>query len=99
MSKVYLDEIPTLHAAIKSFCEGLDLDPVGFGPENTVNGFRLMYEGSESGIHTLCVYYCTWSEHDVWGMERAKTLAETEIRFKKPHTLIRKLNSFVRKAA
>lgn len=36
MSKVYLDEIPELHSALKQFCEQLDLDEYGFGTDNDV---------------------------------------------------------------
>jgi len=61
-----------------------------------LHGFRFMYEGETNGIHTLCAYYCQWDEGDIYGINRAKTIKEIEITFKKTDRLIAKLNKFVK---
>jgi hypothetical protein len=65
--------------------------------ESTIvlHGFRLMYEGLESGVHTVCLYYSQWSEDDVYGINKATTLAEIEIRFKTVKSLMTKMQRFV----
>lgn len=62
-----------------------------------LHGFRLMYEGQSSGIHTMCVYYAQWSEYDCYGMSKADTIAEIEIKFKTAKTLMTKLEKFINK--
>lgn len=64
--------------------------------EDTIlfHGFRFMYEGEESGIHTLCAYYCQWYEDDYRGISYAPTIAKIEIRFKTVASLIKKLRVF-----
>jgi hypothetical protein len=61
------------------------------------HGLRIMYEGvDDRGIHTLCAYYCKWSEHDVYGIGRAKTIAEVEIRFRSTERMLAKLTKFAK---
>jgi hypothetical protein len=140
--KVYLDQLPELHTAIKEYLTGLDLDYWGSGCENWLNetecrrrdgfiphshnhggfdvyntsrsepdledesgdsdeiilhGFRVMYEGQENGIHTLCMYYCEFSEDGYFYFNNAPTLAEIEIRFKTTSGLLRQMKRFVNK--
>jgi len=62
-----------------------------------LHGFRLMYEGQENGIHTICVYYAQWDSGDYYGINRAPTIAEIEIRFKTVNGLFTKLKRFINK--
>jgi hypothetical protein len=63
-----------------------------------LHGFRFMYEGEKDGVHTLCGYYSQWSEYDVYGMHKASTLAEIEIRFRNTEQLIVELDKFINRA-
>jgi hypothetical protein len=141
-TKVYLDEIPELHKALREFCTNLDLDAYGSGCDNWIDelecrrrdgfiphsynrggfdvyntldcvyddaadeqddgdiqfhGFRIMYEGSNDGIHTICAYYSQWADSDMYGMHRAPTIAEIEINFTNSAELIEQLTAFTDK--
>lgn len=69
-------------------------------PEDSVivfHGFRVMYEGVEDGVHTMCVYYCQWDEHDYSGLHGADPISKLEIRFKTSSGLMRQLKAFINK--
>jgi hypothetical protein len=64
-----------------------------------LHGFRFIYEGTENGKHILCGYYSTWSEHNIYGINKTPIIAEVEIRFSTIEQLIAKLNKFVKEQA